>query len=99
MAAGDPMVRDSLLELIRQDIPIQPDKGDAIRIGDNKVYCTGKRIHVKSTGQIENFRLIKEYIFDPISRQYMLVGIVGREEIEGFDEKGLMSGQTSLTNP
>lgn len=72
--------------IIKDNLTITPSKGDFINLGAQKVYCTGKRIHVKSTGQIENFRLLKEYKFEPISRQYLLVGIVGREKISGFDE-------------
>lgn len=72
--------------LIQQNLSITQGKGDYINIADAQVYCTGKRIHVKSTGQIENFRLLKEYKFEPISEQYLLVGIVGREKISGFDE-------------
>ena len=49
-------------------------------------YCTGKRCHVKRSSQIENFRLLKEYRFDPASKKYLMVGIVGQKRIEIFDE-------------
>lgn len=77
-------------QIIEQDISIKPDKGDNIRAGDQIVPCSGKRIHVKSTGEIENFRLLKDFVYDKISDQYLIVGIVGREEIEGFDEEGII---------
>lgn len=49
-----------------------------ICIGDDGIYhCTGPRIHVKNTGEIENFQLIKELIYNSISRSYALVGLVG----------------------
>jgi len=79
-------LEDKVNALIDADVTIRPDKGDYIRVGEDRVYCTGKRIHVKSSSEIENFRLVKRYVFDPLSRQYLLVGIVGREEIDGFDE-------------
>ncbi len=49
-----------------------------IRIGDDEKYhCTGPRIHVRNAGEIENFQLLKEFKFDPIAKQYALVGLVG----------------------
>ena len=59
---------------------------DRIRIGDEEIYCTGTRTHVKSTGDIENFRLLREYKYDPIHRDYLLVGMVGKREVAGFED-------------
>lgn len=72
--------------VIDQDLVIVPADEDHIRIGDQVMECTGVRTHVKSTGQIESFRLLPELRFNPISQQHLLVGIVGdtREEA-GFD--------------
>lgn len=51
-----------------------------IRIGNHeRFHCTGPRIHVGHTGEIENFRLVRECQFDSISGQYELVGLVGPE--------------------
>ena len=53
---------------------------------DVVMECTGIRTHVKSTGQIESFRLLPELRFNPIDRQHLLVGIVGDSlEEAGFD--------------
>ena len=53
-----------------------------IRIGEKrKCFCTGPRIHVQNTENIENFRLLKDFRFDPITKLYALVGIVGDEHI------------------
>lgn len=87
-------VEQKVLAMIADNIPIKPDKGDFICIGGEQVPCSGKRIHVKATGQIENFRLLKDYVFDKISDQYLIVGIVGREEIHGFDEAGLIDSSS-----
>jgi hypothetical protein len=87
-------LEDKVKALIAANVPIRPDKGDYIRVGEDRVYCTGKRIHVKSSSEIENFRLIKQYVYDPHSRQYLLVGIVGREEIDGFDEAAFAQKET-----
>ena len=48
--------------------------------------CTGVRTHVKSSGQIEDFRLLPELRFNPISQEHLLVGLVGTPiEDAGFD--------------
>ncbi|MBM3859562.1 MAG: alanine-tRNA synthetase second additional domain-containing protein [Verrucomicrobia bacterium] len=71
--------------VIAQDVPICIAGEDRIRIGDQTIDCTGTRTHVKSSGQIENFRLLKDYRHNLITGEYMLVGIVGRKEIIGFE--------------
>ena len=51
-----------------------------IHIGESEQFhCTGPRIHVRNTSEIENFQLIKEFKFDPISKLYALIGLVGTE--------------------
>lgn len=47
---------------------------------DDKFHCTCPRIHVKNTGEIENFMLIKDFTYDPLSKLYALVGLVGWEK-------------------
>ncbi|MCX7887795.1 MAG: alanine-tRNA synthetase second additional domain-containing protein, partial [Verrucomicrobiae bacterium] len=71
--------------VITQDVPICIAGEDRIRIGDQIIECTGTRTHVKSSGQIENFRLLKELRHNLITDEYLLVGIVGRKEIIGFE--------------
>jgi len=76
-----------VLEIIDQDVKIQVPKGKhIIRIGDYEMYCTGPRTHVKSSGKIRNFKLRKRYSYDPLSKQYYLIGRVGSKEIVGFEE-------------
>lgn len=77
--------RDTLT-LIEQDIPISAGDGDVVLFAGEPFLCTGKRIHVKSSGCIENFRLMKDFKYDPISKKFLMVGIVGKEPIEIFDE-------------
>jgi len=72
--------------VIAQDVPICVAGEDRIRIGDQVMDCTGTRTHVKSSGQIENFRLLKEYRHNLITDEYMIVGMVGHEEIVGFEK-------------
>ena len=67
-------------EFIDRDEKIYPGEGNYVHMGDLKIYCTGKRIHAKSTGQIENFRLVKEFIVDPITKEFLLIGIAGPDQ-------------------
>ena len=72
--------------VIARDLPISPADEDHIRIGEATMPCTGVRTHVKSSGQIEDFRLLPELRFNPISQEHLLVGIVGTPiEDAGFD--------------
>lgn len=57
-----------------------------IRIGDSTWVCSGPRTHVSSTEDIENFRLLKEYKYDPKTKSYLIIGQVGplSENLDGF---------------
>jgi GTPase SAR1 family protein len=81
-----PELEEKVQHLIARDVPITIAGEDRIKIGEDEIYCTGTRTHVKSSGRIENFRLLKEYKFDPMSKDYLLVGIVGRKEVAGFED-------------
>ena len=72
-------------EVITRDVPIVPADEGHIRIGDEIMECTGVRTHVKSSSQIESFRLLPELRFNPITQEHLLVGIVGdTREAAGF---------------
>ena len=73
-------------EIIRQDVPIQPAGENRIAIGEYVLPCTGTRTHVKRSGEIEGFRLVKEFSYHPILKEYMLVGIVGPQESAGYED-------------
>ncbi len=70
--------------IISDDLPVKPGVGNDISVGDMTIYCTSKRSHVKSTGQIERFRLVKKFKYDPIAKEYLLVGLAGKESVFGF---------------
>jgi GTPase SAR1 family protein len=72
--------------VIELNLPIGTRKKDCIGIGDWEMYCTGTRTHVKSSAEIENFRLHKEYVFDPIWKEYMLIGMVGEKYRAGIED-------------
>jgi len=82
-----PRVSLSVLEkkvkaLIRQDLTITYLDPTHIKIGNDIVqYCTGPRTHVTHTNQIENFKLLDDYVFDQSKQTYELVGMVSEEMI------------------
>lgn len=72
-------VEQRVLTYIAQGVPIYYLDEDHISIRDHKIYCTGPRIHLRNTAEVENFQLIKEFKYEPISGLYLLVGLVGTD--------------------
>lgn len=75
IAALEGYVRD----MVAQDLPISFADSEHIHIGDHLHRCTGPRMHVSSTGQIENFRILPGEHYDQLSETHLLVGLVGEE--------------------
>ena len=61
---------------IQMDLPISYVDDKHISIGNDLYHCTGPRMHVGSTGEIKNFALLHEFMEDPITKEYYLVGVV-----------------------
>lgn len=72
----DKLERDAN-KMIEDDVPISFLDDQHILIGDIPHRCEGPRMHVKSAGEIKKLTLNKEFLVDPSSGQFMLVGIVG----------------------
>lgn len=68
--------------MIAQDLSVTYEDETHVIIGDRKHYCTGPRIHVNRTGQIEGFRLMDHFVYDPFKRRYLLIGCVGENSDE-----------------
>ncbi len=65
-------------DLISQKLDICYVDDKHINIGRQvKFECTGPRIHLKNTGEIENFQLVKELKYNPMTKLYALIGIIG----------------------
>ncbi|MCL2842043.1 MAG: alanine-tRNA synthetase second additional domain-containing protein [Oscillospiraceae bacterium] len=64
-------------DMIAKDVRICFKDDTHILIGDDAIRCSGPRMHVNSTGQIQNFSVLKELIQDPISKRFLLTGMVG----------------------
>ncbi len=73
-------IERKVLELIAADKCINYHDERNIKIGDICWGCTGPRLHVRRTGEIKGFRLVKEFKWDPIEKLYILAGMVGDDE-------------------
>ena len=69
-------------DLIDQNLPVTYLDEKHVSIGGNVHPCTGPRIHVTNTSQIKDFHLLYHFIHDPFNRRYLLVGCVGKENLE-----------------
>jgi hypothetical protein len=72
-----PKLLEEVSELIRQDLPVTYKDEEHIYIGGILHHCTGPRMHVSSTGKVENFRFLSEIQYDVLNDTYLLVGLVG----------------------
>lgn len=66
-----------VLDMIAQDLPITYKDKEHIYLGGILHRCTGPRMHVSSTGKVENFRLLPDLQYDALDESYLLVGLVG----------------------
>lgn len=85
-------------DLIAQNLPVAYADNAHVLIGDKLHPCTGPRIHVSNTGMIENFHLLKHFIYDRFTRRYLLVGCVGKmaeKNLQRLDEQ--QAKQSDLT--
>lgn len=67
-------------KLIAKDLPISYLDNTHILIGDQRHYCTGPRMHVKSTGEIKDFQLYHEFLTHPITKDSQILGVVNMPE-------------------
>ncbi|NLD52708.1 MAG: alanine-tRNA synthetase second additional domain-containing protein [Clostridiales bacterium] len=68
-------------DLIAKDLPISFADEEHIYIGKDLHHCTGPRMHVTSTGQIENFRVLRTATYDELTDAHLLVGLVGEDTL------------------
>ena len=73
------LVEQRVQDLIQSDLPICFLDDEHIRVGEMPYPCTGPRIHLRRTGEIKGFRLLREFRFDPIQRLFTIAGVVGEE--------------------
>lgn len=80
------LVEKKVLDYIAKDIPIHYHDDHHIMVGDELYGCTGPRIHLRRTGEIKGFHLLKEFKWDPIQKLYVMAGLVGRKENNPFNK-------------
>ena len=78
------LLQEQVDDLIAQDLPITYADDHHITIGDRLHVCTGPRTHVRRTGQIENFRLLYDLIYDRRNRRWLLLGGVGPDSLDNL---------------
>lgn len=69
-------------DIISQELPVTYVDENHISVGGQLHKCSGPRIHVHHTGQVENLHLLPHLIYDPFKRRYLLVGCVGENSDE-----------------
>lgn len=74
-----PELEAQVNELIRQNLPVTYVDNTHVSIGGTLHPCSGPRIHVTHTGQIENFHLLHHLVYDRFKHRYLLVGCVGEQ--------------------
>lgn len=62
--------------MIDLNMPVSYHDESHVLIGDQRHYCTGPRMHVKSTGEIKQFSIYPELIREEITGRHMLLGLV-----------------------
>ena len=73
-------------DLISANLPVTYVDNHHVSIDDKIHPCTGPRIHVSRTGQIQNFHLLHHFIYDRFGRRYLLVGCVGDDAEENLQK-------------
>ena len=76
------VLENRVREIIAEDLPVSYLNEEYIKIGEDHIKCAGPRIHVRSTAEVENFRLLREIFHDSMRGEYLLVGLVGDGEQE-----------------
>ena len=77
-----PALEAQVNAIIAQNLPVGYVDENHISVGDKVHKCNGPRIHVRNTGQIQNFRLMHHLLYDNFKRRYILVGCVGENSDE-----------------
>ena len=72
-------IENEVKEMIENDLRVNYIDDEHIDIGGKKYRCTGPRIHMNRTGQIDGFQLYHDFKIDPRTNFFLLAGVVGEE--------------------
>ncbi len=70
-------VEKEVNSMIEKDLPVSFQDDAHVRIGEILHPCNGPRMHVRSTKEIGVITLSKEFMQEPITDRFLLVGVVG----------------------
>lgn len=70
-------MEEKVRSMIAASLPVTYVDNNHISVDGKIHFCTGPRIHVSNTNQIDNFHLLHHFIYERFSRRYLLVGCVG----------------------
>ncbi|MDL2279149.1 hypothetical protein LJC15_00600 [Desulfovibrio sp. OttesenSCG-928-G11] len=71
-------------ELLTADLSVRYHDEDHIQIGDFLMHCSGPRLHMRSTGEVSAFRLVRRFIRDEQTDTWCLIGLLGQQEEDVF---------------
>lgn len=79
-------VEQKVHNLIDEGVKVCYNDEGHIKIGTTIWACSGPRTHVKNTDEIENFRMVPHAMYDPKTKSYLIIGIVGpkADDLDGF---------------
>ena len=77
-------LEEKVNQMIQQDLPVTYEDSHHVSIGGHRHACTGPRIHVTRTGEIEDFHLLHHFIYDRFNHKYLLVGCVGKNAVDNL---------------
>jgi len=64
-------------KLIEEDVPVSYADENHIMIGEELHKCTGPRMHVRSTGAVKQLTMLNDFLKEPITERFLLIGVVG----------------------
>ncbi len=73
--------------LIKKGVSVEKNNENSVVVAEKQYPCSEPRIHVDSSKEIMNFRLLKKLFYDPVSETYKLVGLVGEGAPESYTYK------------
>jgi hypothetical protein len=79
-------IENEVKDLVAQDLPISFVDDIHIKIGEENWLCHGPRMHLRSTGEIKHFHLNQEFVPEPATGRFLLVGLVGDQAAQKIND-------------
>ena len=75
-------LEQKMFDMIEQDLPVTYVDENHVQIGNMTHVCNGPRIHVSSTGQIGDLKLLWRFVHDKRRNRFLLVGCIGEKNLD-----------------